>query len=334
MQTAVNSLAEFAASVPSRTLFRTPAAVGDMRAMAHNEWTLCLWVLWLRGQVSRKTKRKLKAGSIRSRVSLLVGLLSHRYGFRLVQDPIRLKALIKKLTAADPMAAVRRKRRGIRRRHLRRVWQRAPAVRRTSVVARAEWAAATVAWHVLARGGEMALVQRSDLRFMRDGRGRRYAELWLRPLKKRGGAAQAKVPQYILERPGEEWEPYAALARLSDTLDAAQQPQTAPLFQGGDGRPINASRMRQIARQYARVLGVPPEQVGAHSFRIGGATDLVATGQLSQLLLQAKGRWQSDIGRIYARMTRRAHLAASELMHHARGRDLEELLPTFTQAAG
>ena len=87
--------------------------------MAHNEWTLCLWVLWLRGQVSRKTKRKLKAGSIRSRVSLLVGLLSHRYGFRLVQDPIRLKALIKKLTAADPMAAVRRKRRGIRRRHLR-----------------------------------------------------------------------------------------------------------------------------------------------------------------------------------------------------------------------
>ena len=169
MQTAVNSLAEFAASVPSRTLFRTPAAVGDMRAMAHNEWTLCLWVLWLRGQVSRKTKRKLKAGSIRSRVSLLVGLLSHRYGFRLVQDPIRLKALIKKLTAADPMAAVRRKRRGIRRRHLRRVWQRAPAVRRTSVVARAEWAAATVAWHVLARGGEMALVQRSDLRFKRDG---------------------------------------------------------------------------------------------------------------------------------------------------------------------
>ena len=74
--------------------------------------------------------------------------------------------------------------------------------------------------------------------------------------------------------------------------------------------------------------------MGAHSFRIGGATDLVATGQLSQLLLQAKGRWQSDIGRIYARMTRRAHLAASELMHHARGRDLEELLPAFTQAAG
>ena len=330
----MNSLAEFATQVRSRTLFRTPVTMGDMRAMAHNEWTLCLWVLWLRGKVSRKTKRRLKAGSIRSRVSLLVGLLSHRYGFRLVQDPIRLKSLIKKLTAEDPMAAVRRKRRGMRRRHLRRVWRRAPAVRQTGVAARALWAASTVAWHVLARGGEMASVRRSDLRFKRDGRGRRYAELWLQPLKKRNGAAQAKVPQYILERPGEEWEPYAALVRLSESLDAAGQPPSAPLFQHGGGQPISATHMRQTAREYARVLGMPPEQFGAHSFRIGGATDLVATGQLSELLLQAKGRWQSDIGRIYARMTRRAHLAASELMHSARGRDLEELLPAFTQAAG
>ena len=36
---------------------------------------------------------------------------------------------------------------------------------------------------------------------------------------------------------------------------------------------------------------------------------------------------------IYARMTRRAHLAASDLMHGARGRDLEELLPEYVQPA-
>ena len=51
----------------------------------------------------------------------------------------------------------------------------------------------------------------------------------------------------------------------------------------------------------------------------------------SELLLQAKGRWQSDIGRIYARMTRRMNLAASGFMHKAKGRDLEELLPEFTR---
>ena len=70
---------------------------------------------------------------------------------------------------------------------------------------------------------------------------------------------------------------------------------------------------------------------GAHSARIGGATDLAATGESSPVLLQAKGRWASDIGRIYARMTRRSQLAASRLMQEARGRDLEELLPGFTQ---
>ena len=61
------------------------------------------------------------------------------------------------------------------------------------------------------------------------------------------------------------------------------------------------------------------KEVGAHSPRIGGGTDLASTGQASELLLQAKGPWQSDIGRIYARMTRRMHLAVSELMHKARG---------------
>ena len=67
--------------------------------------------------------------------------------------------------------------------------------------------------------------------------------------------------------------------------------------------------------------------------RIGGATDLVATGGCSEVLLAAKGRWGSDIGKIYARMTRRAQLAASKLMQSARGRDLEELIPTYSQAA-
>ena len=72
--------------------------------------------------------------------------------------------------------------------------------------------------------------------------------------------------------------------------------------------------------------------MGAHSFRIGGATELADQGA-SQLLLQAKGRWASDIGRIYARMTHRAQLAASRLMQRRGGRDLEEIFPFFAQAA-
>ena len=66
---------------------------------------------------------------------------------------------------------------------------------------------------------------------------------------------------------------------------------------------------------------------------IGGATDLVASGEGSELLLEAKGRWGSDIGKIYARQTRRAHLAASDAMYRAKGKDLEEILPSYSQAA-
>jgi hypothetical protein len=266
-------------------------------------------------------------------VALLKGLLSHRYGFQLTSDPVRLRSLVRKLVAEDPLAGMRRKRRGIRRRHLRKAWERSAAMRATGIAKLARWAAGVTAWHVLARGGELASVARSDLSFERDGKGHQYAVLWLRPLKKRAGQAQPKVPQYIAEQPGQEWEPYAALARLAHALDSAGHPRSDPLFRMGNGKGISTASVRAFARDVAQLVRIPEKQVGAHSFRIGGATDLASTGAASVLLLQAKGRWQSDIARIYARMTRRAHLAASRLMHAARGRDLEELLPDFVQPA-
>ena len=52
------------------------------------------------------------------------------------------------------------------------------------------------------------------------------------------------------------------------------------------------------------------------------------------MLLQAKGRWASDIARIYARLTRRAQLLASRAMQRGgAGRDLEELFPSYAQRA-
>lgn len=305
---------------------------GDLEAEAWNEWTLLLWA-WHEAQLtSERTGTKLKASSIQQRISLVKGLLSHRYGFQLAGEAPRLKSLLSRMRERDPREGTRRKRRGLRRRHLRKLWHAQSSVRARSFAALNQWAATTTAWHVLARGGELASVRRSDLQFGADGRGRRFACVWLRPLKKRRGQSTPKVPQYILEQPGEEWEPYAALRRLAD----------APIWEGvGDtwlfratpSSPMTTGKFRALMKRYASFLGIPPKEVGAHSPRVGGATDLASTGQSSELLLQAKGRWQSDIGRIYARMTRRMHLAASALMHRAHGRDLEELLPNFSQAA-
>ena len=104
------------------------------------------------------------------------------------------------------------------------------------------------------------------------------------------------------------------------------------MARGAGYRAITVAQLRKYVRDCAAAIGfIVRKQWGAHSGRIGGATDLAATGKASQLLLQAKGRWASDLGRIYARMTRRCQLAASRLMHTARGRDLEEIHPDFTQ---
>ena len=165
------------------------------------------------------------------------------------------------------------------------------------------------------------------------GDGTRYARLMLTPLKKKGGVAGAKVPQFITAHSDEPWEPYHALRRLAEA-DIWRAGADQPLFRFSPSMAMSTNHFSALLKRYAQMLGFDPKEFGAHSARIGGATDLVALGGESvELLLQAKGRWQSDIGKIYARMTRRAHIAASRLMYSAKGRDLEEILPDFVQQA-
>ena len=99
-------------------------------------------------------------------------------------------------------------------------------------------------------------------------------------------------------------------------------------------RHMTVPQLKAVTRKAAQLIGYTDMAVwGAHSARIGGATDLASTGKASMLLLRAKGRWGSDIGVIYARLTRKSLLAASGLMQKSKGRDLEELFPDFVQPA-
>jgi len=62
---------------------------------------------------------------------------------------------------------------------------------------------------------------------------------------------------------------------------------------------MTTARVRSIYRHVAKLLGFNSKQFGAHSGRIGGATDLAATNKPAiPVLLQAKGRWASDVGKI------------------------------------
>eukprot|EP00962_Isochrysis_galbana_P007707 scaffold2087_cov142-Isochrysis_galbana.AAC.1 len=61
--------------------------------------------------------------------------------------------------------------------------------------------------------------------------------------------------------------------------------------------------MRAFAKRIARLCSLcTVHETGAHSFRIGGATDM-PDGGIPPILIQARGRWASDIFHIYTRDT-------------------------------
>jgi hypothetical protein len=342
LRSALRKFAMFVQSIPSRQLFLPSKVSGDRAAAAHNEWTLILFVEWLLEHVSPKTGKPVSSSTVSGYLSLLKGYFLFSYDFEIPNPSPRLSRLVALIRSEDLTAGSRSKRHGFRRRHLRKLWKLGGTRCGGSQHATTMLAALATAWHVLARGGELCSTaqragpMRSDVEYKVLSTGERYAIIWLRPLKTKGVAP--KVPQYVQEAGGGGADVYMLLRRMeaADPVSSAAR-ATTPLFRtrakrGGGFRSITVAHLRKYTRDCAAALGyLIRKQWGAHSGRIGGATDLASTGKASELLLKAKGRWASDIGRIYARMTRRCQLAASRLMHKARGRDLEEIHPSFTQ---
>ena len=326
-------------------LFKVPAASGELRALLFNEWSLILFVEFLAFRKSKRTGEHLAADTIAEYVGMIKKELSVQFGFALAGDGQRLPAVIKGLRRERP-AKERKRRRGIRRRQLIKAAAADRAFLANNALAANEWALATTAWQGLTRAAELAamppvahrrtaasetqrLPSRADLSFGKAG-DQRYACVMLRPVKKKLGESQAKVPILFAEGDGDAADTYLALRRLVrlDPVPKSEEAHT-PLFRCGTA-PFSVKQVRKLAKRIMRTSGGDPKDAGGHSFRVGGGSDLADQGA-SPLLLQSKGRWASDIGRIYARMTRRAQLAASRLMQQQGGRDLEELFPNFTQ---
>lgn len=325
-------------------LFREPRAHGDMQALLWNEWSLVLFLEYLALRRSARTGRHLAANTVAEYVQMAKVELSTRWGFAIAGVPQRLPAVLKGLRRARP-GQERRKRRGVRRAHLRRAWEADAGLAADKAAAANRWAAGATAWQAVARGGEVATPlralrrwrardrpTRADLEFGESG-GRRWACVWLRPIKRRNGESAERVPIFFEEGDGGGDDAYAALERMA-RLDPVPERQraAAPLFREGT-QPMTVESLRAHARAVMRAAGQASRGIGAHSFRIGGCTELAAQGA-SPMLLQAKGRWASDIARIYARLTRRAQLLASRAMQRGgAGRDLEELFPSYAQRA-
>ena len=107
-----------------------------------------------------------------------------------------------------------------------------------------------------------------------------------------------------------------------------------PLFALASGEAYSTRDVRLLVQRVAAVCGEPPEEFGAMSLRAGGATDLrVYVGDSSLELIKQRGRWCSEIGRIYQRALLRTQLDGSGAMGDSAGADMEAVCVGWSQPA-
>ena len=292
-----------------------------------------MFVVYLSRKISHISKKPIKAGTIEQKITLTKGALEHRRGIQLLRQMPRVKKLLeyfKRRVGEEE----RRQRFGIRGAHLRTAWATYDAsyAVTSDITGMTEWVLVTLAWHLLMRGGELQHITLNDVVWESN-----HAVIWLQPLKKRGGDRRKKVPQLIRFVPEQgEWQPYLALRRLTIELYKQNREEDDLLLArdaAGVGRvPYETGHVRCLARHIASLASLQPRKYGAQSFRIGGATDLANSDEPhTEAGLRAAGRWGSDIARIYARLSRVAHLQRSSAMFASDAQPLEEAERDFAQ---
>ena len=76
---------------------------------------------------------------------------------------------------------------------------------------------------------------------------------------------------------------------------------TTPLFRDPEtDKPLRYEQIAAITSQLMTAIGEDPAQFGTHSYRIGGATALFASGA-NETIIRTMGRWSSDLHRLYVR---------------------------------
>jgi hypothetical protein len=118
------------------------------------------------------------------------------------------------------------------------------------------------------------------------------------PLKKKK-ANQQKVDCWLPYKHGNLQN---AAYLISLIFKADPQPPLAPLFCNySTNDAYSTKEVAQVVKMVCNHLGLDPAHFGAHSMRIGGATQLLCAGVAAHVI-QLMGRWDSDIFKIYTRL--------------------------------
>lgn len=308
--------------------------MGDLQAANYNEETFQLFGEFIRQHGSLQNGHvgeTVSAASISAYISALRAFRSREAGYdlRVKEANLRLPCVLQQMRREDGPTGQREISRALTSRYLRAL-SREGAFDTRSAEGVLRWAVLLVGHNLLLRGGEFGASGRApfdhryglalgDVDWVAPSAESRFFEAAIvdvYPLKD-GRAVRQRVPCFIrrvssaprsvLPVPGSNcpWEALRLLSLQRMERVTPHEASVSPLFARMDGAPIRTDDVKMFIRQAAECLQLPAGEFDARALRIGGATDILHSyGPAgAESIIRDKGRWQSDIGDIYSRIS-------------------------------
>ena len=375
IQSAVSHWELMRQEMPSRTPFLPltgPGSPGRDEAERYNAETFELFTASCLRRGSLRPGhlgQPLETDTIAGYVSALRALLSRDGGaqMRSAHFDVRIKALGRGIRQARGPRPSRKRRLGLRARHLRSAAAARGFDRVRTWTARRRWLAAVLGHSLVARGCELGRPAGKEFSVTRGltwrnvqwhaagSLHRTHAALTVHLCAAKDGEARGQRYPMVVRRRARGNKPANDAMCAYDLLLAAwredvricgeQSALDTPVFRtaakGGAATAFSTSDVLDIVREIAIAAGEDPSAYGAHSLRIGGATDFrdlfdtsteTGLGEAKRAL-KARGRWKSDIAYIYARTSLDSSLEASARVGNVSGRDIESAFAGWAEPA-
>ena len=323
---------------------RSPSGDDAQANLAYNEQILAEFATWLSVRPSPITNKPIAHGSIEGYVSAVRSQLMQAAHAPITPErSVFLSRTLKGIREMQPPKEPRKQRPALGAAHLRRLQMPIPADPQQNRIQANELAMVLLAYAALLRPSEIAYnrcngawradrtLTRRDVTFFENGSAfipYKHAIVMVLPRKKK---RWQRVPQIVPYTGGAACA-YTALERLY-AIDEVPESEWAstPLVRNSDGSYFTTNQMSDVVARLVRQLGLGPEYT-SYSLRIGGATDRREKGGTAEDIKQA-GRWDSDIGEIYARPSAIRQAEISIAAYEAHGADVEHVMPGYVQPA-
>jgi hypothetical protein len=136
-------------------------------------------------------------------------------------------------------------------------------------------------------------------------------------------SSRVKDITITLRAGGSILDPVRELGKMvdMDPVDDCDR-ETTPLFRWSDGSAFTVDQVRVVVKGLMGAAGRDPADFGAHSLRIGGATAAL-TGGLGPAQIQIMGRWDSEVYKVYTKLTRELAAGLSVVVGSTSFHDVE-----------